>query len=157
MPQSAFITGKAMTCSLGDSLEAIVDAVRHKRIRLEHIPFAMARLPYSRPYYLINGSESDKLENRSADYFYGTLFAVVSRALGDAGMNEAEIADLHVFLGSTSMDVPVFEGNHRCVSTVSGMFLESSSGYGKLAGAILARFGMGGNCYTFTTACTSSA
>ena len=56
------------------------------------------------------------------------------------------------------MDVPVFEGNHRKVSsTVSGMFLESSDGYGKIAGAVMERFGMEGNGYSFITACTSSA
>ena len=65
---------------------------------------------------------------------------------------------MHVFFGSTSMDVPVFEGNHRKTSaTVSGMFLQSSCGYGKIAGAIVERFGIEGNCYSFATACTSSA
>jgi len=56
------------------------------------------------------------------------------------------------------MDVPVFEGNHlKSASSVSGMFLRSSDGYGKIAGAIGERFGMEGGCYCFTTACTSSA
>jgi 3-oxoacyl-[acyl-carrier-protein] synthase-1 len=43
------------------------------------------------------------------------------------------------------------------ISTVSGMFLQSSYGYGKIAAKIVDRFGIGGNCYSFTTACTSSA
>jgi 3-oxoacyl-[acyl-carrier-protein] synthase II len=147
-----------MTCSLGDSLEGIVDAVRHKRIKLEHIPFSMARLPYTRPYYLINRNESDRLDNRSTEYFYAILFSAVSRAILDAGLNRAEITDMHVFFGSTSMDVPVFEGNHRKSSaTVSGMFLQSSRGYGKLADAIAEKFGIGGNSYSLATACTSSA
>ena len=158
MKRVAFITGKAMICSLGDSLEEIVDAVRHKRIRLEHIPFDLARLSYTKPYYLINNNERDKLDNRSEEYFYDILFSAVSRALLDAGLNSAEIKDMHVFFGSTSMDVPVFEGNHRKTSaTVSGMFLQSSYGYGKIAGAIVEKFGIGGNCYSFATACTSSA
>jgi len=87
LKRRAFVTGKAMTCSLGDSLEGIVDAVRHKRIKLEHIPFNIARLPYTRPYYLINRNEGDKLDNRSAEYFYAILFSAVSRALRDAGLN----------------------------------------------------------------------
>jgi 3-oxoacyl-[acyl-carrier-protein] synthase-1 len=82
----------------------------------------------------------------------------VSRALLDAGVNNEEIEDMHVFFGSTSMDVPIFEGNHHKTSaSVSGMFLQSSNGYGKIAGAIVKRFGIGGNCYSFATACTSSA
>jgi 3-oxoacyl-(acyl-carrier-protein) synthase len=158
LKRRAFITGKAMTCSLGDSLEEIVGAVRHKRIRLDRIPFTLASLPYSKPYYLIQRNVGDKLDERSEAYFYEVLFSAVSRALLDAGLNRTEIKDMNVFFGSTSMDVPVFEGNHRkSSSTVSGMFLQSSYGYGKIAGAIVERFGIGGNCYSFTTACTSSA
>jgi hypothetical protein len=87
MKRRAFITGKAMICSLGDSLEEIVDAVRHKRIRLEHIPFDLARLSYTKPYYLINSNERDKLDNRSEEYFYDVLFSAVCRLkqCGDQG------------------------------------------------------------------------
>lgn len=158
MKRRAFVTGKAITCSLGDSLEGVVDAVRHQRIKVERIPFALTQLPYTRPYYLINRNESDQLNNRSEEYFYEILFSAVSRALRDAGLNRMEIKEMPLFFGSTSMDVPVFEGNHRKSSaTVSGMFLQSSFGYGKIAGTIAERFGMEGNGYSFATACTSSA
>jgi 3-oxoacyl-(acyl-carrier-protein) synthase len=145
----AFITGKAIVCSLGDSPKEIVDAVRQKRIKLEHLPFTLAGLPYTRPYYLIARNEADRLDNRSDAYFYEILFATVARSLVDAGMTGAEIVE---------MDVPVFEGNHlKSPSTVSGLFLQSSNGYGKIAGAVGERFGMEAGCYSFTTACTSSA
>ncbi len=158
MKRKAFITGKAMICSLGDSLDQIVDAVRHKRIKLEHLPFTLAGLPYTRPYYLIMRGEKDKPDNRSEAYFYEILFSTVARAISDAGLSSDEIRDMHLFFGSTSMDVPVFEGNHcEASSTVSGMFLQSSRGYGKIAGAVMERFGIEGNCYSFITACTSSA
>ena len=158
MGRKPFVTGKAMTCSLGDSLEGIVEAVRHQRLKVEQLPFTLSGLPYTRPYYLIRRNEKDQLENRSEAYFYEVLFSTVSRALDDAGVSDAEIRDMPLFFGSTSMDVPVFEGNHRKTSaTVSGMFLQSSFGYGKIAGAIVERFGIEGNCYSFTTACTSSA
>jgi 3-oxoacyl-(acyl-carrier-protein) synthase len=147
-----------MICSLGDSMTEIIDAVRHKRVKLERIPFTLARLPYTKPYYLIQRNEGDKLDERSEAYFYEVLFSAVSRALLDAGLNRTEIKDMNVFFGSTSMDVPVFEGNHRKTSsTVAGMFLQSSYGYGKIAGAIVERFEIEGNCYSFATACTSSA
>ncbi len=193
MSGRAFITGKAMVCSLGDSLEGIVGAVRQKRIRLEHIPFTLAGLPYTRPYYLIMRNEADKLENRTDAHFYEILFSTVARSLFDAGVSGAEIREMPVFFGSTSMDVPVFEGSHGratgsvnrepCITggekgfkegqsaslpgisapgagiltTVSGLFLQSSDGYGKIAGAVGERFGMEAGCYSFTTACTSSA
>lgn len=139
-------------------MDGVVDAVRNKRIRLSYIPFTLASLPYAKPYYLIQRNEGDALDNRSEEYFYGILFSAVSRALLDAGLSNSEIKDMHVFFGSTSMDVPVFEGNHRKTSaTVSGMFIQSSYGYGKIASAIAERFGMRGSCYSFATACTSSA
>lgn len=158
MSGRAFITGKALVCSLGDSLEEIVGAVRQKRIRLARLPLTLAGLPYARPYYLIMRNEADKLDNRSDAYFYRVLFSTVDRSLADAGVSRAGIREMPVFFGSTSMDVPVFEGNHlKSASSVSGMFLRSSDGYGKIAGAIGERFGMEGGCYCFTTACTSSA
>ncbi len=154
----AYITGKAMICSLGDSLKEIVEAVCDKRISLAHLPFDLACLPYTKPYYLIQRNEGDKLDNRSEQYFYDILFSTVSRAIADAGLNSAEIKDMDVFFGSTSMDVPVFESNYRKTSsTVAGMFLQSSYGYGKIAVAIVEKFGIGGSCYSFATACTSSA
>jgi len=158
MKRRAYITGKSMICALGDSLESIIQAVYHKRVRLDRLPFTLARLPYTRPYYLIHRNGGDALENRSEAYFYEILFSVVSRALLDAGTDREDLMDTHVFFGSTSMDVPVFEGNHRKTSsTVSGMFLEASYGYGKIAGAIVKKFDIGGRCYSFATACTSSA
>jgi 3-oxoacyl-(acyl-carrier-protein) synthase len=154
----AYVTGTSMICALGDTLEGIVDAARHTKIRLAHLPFTLASLPYSKPYYLIQCDERDSLENRSEAYFYELLFAAVSRALLDAGVGSAESEDMHVFFGSTSMDVPVFEGNHRRTSaTVSGMFLQSSNGYGNIASSIAEKFDIRGNCYSFATACTSSA
>lgn len=147
-----------MICSLGDSIEGIVEEVRHKRIHPEHLPFTLAGLPYTRPYYLIMRGDRDKPENRSKTYFYEILFAAVASAISDAGLTGAEVRDLHLFFGSTSMDVPIFEGSHReASSTVSGMFLQSSNGYGKIAGAVMERFGMEGGNYSFITACTSSA
>jgi len=147
-----------MICSLGDSLGDIIDAVRHARISITRIPFDLVGLPYTKPYYLIQRNEMDKLENRSEAYFYNILFSAVSHALSDAGLNSAETEDMGIFFGSTSMDVPVFEGNHRKTSSaVSDMFLQSSYGYGKLASAIGEKFGIKGNCYSFATACTSSA
>jgi 3-oxoacyl-(acyl-carrier-protein) synthase len=153
-----FVTGKALTCSLGDSLDGIVDAVRGRRLRVEQLPFTLAGLPYTRPYYLIGRNEQDRLENRSEAYFYELLFSTVSRALNDAGLTDAEIRGMPLFFGSTSMDVPVFEGRHRVnPEAMSEIFLQASNGYGKIAGAVMEKFGMEGNAYSFITACTSSA
>jgi 3-oxoacyl-(acyl-carrier-protein) synthase len=158
MEQKPFVTGKAITCSLGDSLGGIVEAVRDRRVKAEPLPFTLAGLPYTRPYYLISRNEKDRLENRSEAYFYEVLFSTVSRALTDAELSDTEIRDMPLFFGSTSMDIPVFEDKHRRQpSSVSELFLQASNGYGKIAGAVMNRFRMEGNTYSFITACTSSA
>lgn len=158
MGKKPFVTGKALACSLGDSLEGIIEAVRDQRLKVAQLPFTLAGLPYTRPYYLIGRSEEDRLENRSEPYFYEVLFSTVSRALADAGVSGSEIREMPLFFGSTSMDVPVFDGNQRRrPSSMSEMFLQASNGYGKIAGAVMDRFGLEGNTYSFITACTSSA
>jgi 3-oxoacyl-[acyl-carrier-protein] synthase-1 len=158
MGGGTFVTGTALTCSLGESRGEIVEAVRGKRIRVAHLPFTLAGLPYTRPYYLIMRTEGDRPENRPEGYFTGLLFETAARAIADAGLCEGELAETHLFFGSTSMDVPVFEGNHRRSSAaVSEIFLRSSNGYGKIAAAVMENFGIKGCSYTFATACTSSA
>ena len=158
MREEAFVTGKAMICSIGETPEAIVEAVRHKRIRLSHLSFPLAGLTYTKPYYLIMRSEEDRPENRPDGYFNEILFSTAAGAIAEAGLSDNELGDTHLFFGSTSMDVPVFEGNHRKTSaSVSEIFLRSSNGYGKIAAAVMERLGIGGCSYTFTTACTSSA
>ncbi len=158
MQRRAWVTGKAMVCSLGDSLDEIITAVRCKRIRPAHLAFTLAGLPYAKPYYLIARNAGDKPENRNEKYFYDLLFSTLSSALADSGLSNAEIRDMHIFFGSTSMDVPVFESRQgETAETVANLFRRSSCGYGKVADAIGERFGIGGNCYSFATACTSSA
>ncbi len=113
MGEGAFVTGKAMICSIGETPGEIVEAVRHRRIKLQHLPFTLAGLPYTRPYYLIMRNEGDRPENRSEGYFAEILFSTVAHAIADAGLSDGELAETHLFFGSTSMDVPVFEGGHH--------------------------------------------
>jgi len=156
--QKAFVTGKAMICAIGETTGEIVEAVRNSRIRLQQIPFSLVGLPYTRPYYLILRNERDRPDNRTVGYFSEILFSTIARSIGDADLSTSDLGNTHLFFGSTSMDVPVFEGSHRAErKSVSESFLRSSDGYGKIAAAVRERFKIGGADYTFTTACTSSA
>ncbi|MHB8771069.1 MAG: beta-ketoacyl synthase N-terminal-like domain-containing protein [Syntrophales bacterium] len=158
MGEGVFVTGKAMICALGEIPGEMVEAVRRRRINLGQLAFPLAGLPYTRPYYLITRNEGDRPENRPEGYFTELLFATVGRAIADAGLGADGLGQTHLFFGSTSMDVPVVEGKHRrSAAAVSELFLRSSDGYGKIASAVMERFGIGGGSYTFTTACTSSA
>lgn len=158
MKKGAFVTGKAMICSIGETPKEIVEAVRDQRIRMAHLSFPLAGLPYTRPYYLIMRNEEDRPENRPDGYFNKILFSTAAAAVAEAELGNDELKETHLFFGSTSMDVPVFEGNHRKTSaSVSEIFLRASNGYGKIASAVMERLGIKGCSYTFTTACTSSA
>ena len=95
MEEKAFVTGKALICSLGETPAEIVAAVREKRINLTHLPFTLAGLPYTRPYYLIMRNEGDRLENRPAEYFTELLFTTVGRAIADAGQRSARLQHLY--------------------------------------------------------------
>jgi len=147
-----------MVCSLGDSLDGIVDAVRHRRIHSHRLRVTLAGLPYARPYHLVARTRRDRPGHRSATYYDEVLFATIARALDDAGLDEDETRDMHLFFGSTAMDVPWFEARHAGSDAAMGnLFVRMSEGYGRIASAIAERFGIEGNCYSFVTACTSSA
>ena len=110
MQKKVFVTGKAMICAIGETTGEIVEAVRNSRIRLQQIPFSLVGLPYTRPYYLILRNERDRPDNRTVGYFSEILFSTIARSIGDADLSTSDLGNTHLFFGSTSMDVPVFEG-----------------------------------------------
>ncbi len=152
-----FIRGRAVTCSLGDEIDDIIARVRRGECTTVALPIRIAALDYTRPYYRIPGGDG----KRSADlegYFYEVLFDTVARAVRDAGLTEDETRASALFFGSTSIDIPVFEEAYRKQGTNGAKNLSNESpGYGKIVNAVAERFGVAGPCYTFTTACTSSA
>ncbi|MBN2159540.1 MAG: hypothetical protein JW807_09100 [Spirochaetes bacterium] len=154
---NVFIRGRAVACSLGEETDGIIERVRKMERPISDLPIRIASLDYTRPYYRIPGGDRE----RDADlekYFYDTLFGTVSRAVDDAGLSAEEIRDSALFLGSTSIDMPMFEQTyHRDGEHGSKRLSYESPGYGKIVNAVADRFGITGPCYTFTTACTSSA
>ncbi len=154
--ENVFIRGRAVTCSLGHDMDDIIARVKRKECITTSLPIRIASLDYARPYYRIPGGE-----DRNADldrFFYDTLHATVSRAIADAGLSDEEIRTSALFFGSTSIDMPMFEITYRHDGEQNSKRLSyESPGYGKIASIVAERFNIGGPCYTFTTACTSSA
>jgi 3-oxoacyl-[acyl-carrier-protein] synthase-1 len=63
-----------------------------------------------------------------------------------------------LFLGSTSLDIPIYES--ICNTTgggAPGTLTKTTTGYSRMADDLAAHLGAAGPCFTFTTACTSSA
>ncbi len=154
MDRNVFIRGRAIVCSLGEDIGEVVARVKDKYVCTENIPLSHVQLPYSRPYYRIRRNRGGSAET----FFYDVLFDTIARAIEDAGLSESETKNLAVFFGSTSIDIPIYESYYE-KSDVNGThyFSNASLGYGSLVAEVTRRFGITGPCYTFTTACTSSA
>lgn len=153
MKQRVFIRGKAVHCALGDRIDDIVDSMYAHRVQVGEMPLSLINLDYSRPYFRLSKDNQDApvdVERR----FYAILEPVVARAIADAGLSRAELERTAVFFGSTSIDIPIYEAQYGASRQVLS---RTSSGYGNIAHEIATRFRAGDACYTFTTACTSSA
>ncbi len=153
MKEKVYIRGKAVRCALGDEIGPIVSAMRDHKVHMEEVPLSLIKLDYGRPYYRIPVYEGEAPIN-SETFFYGVLYATVEKAIDDAQLTPEEIETMPIFFGSTSIDIPLYEETYR---TASNVLSKTSSGYGNIANEIANRFGIQAGCYTFTTACTSSA
>ncbi|RJQ68932.1 MAG: hypothetical protein C4519_22220 [Desulfobacteraceae bacterium] len=153
MQNRVFLRGKAVHCALGERIDDIVTCMRERRVHMSDMSLALINVDYSRPYFRLpetNGNPTPDNETR----FYEILFRVVEQATADAGLTREEIDRTAVFFGSTSIDIPIYESRYRSSSHILS---QTSSGYGNIANEVAARLNTQAACYTFTTACTSSA
>ena len=153
MSDRIYIRGKAVNCSLGDDIERVVASMKAGRVQVADVPLELTDSNYSRQYFLLPPIESDHPLSREA-YYYDVLFHTIEKALADAGLKPREISELPIFFGSTSNDIPIYEDTYK---TSRRVLSQTSSGYGNIANEIAIRFDIKAACYTFTTACTSSA
>lgn len=157
MERKACIRGGALSCSLGTDTDAVIAAVRAGRTPVSLLPLDLAGLPYSRPYYRLPFGD-DRRESDVERFFYDVLFDTVARAVANARWSGDELRGAAFLFGSTSIDIPIYEAAYaRSEENGIHYFVHASLGYGSIARAAADRFGIGGPCTTFTTACTSSA
>jgi 3-oxoacyl-(acyl-carrier-protein) synthase len=155
--EQVYIRGKAISCSLGDEIEEVIDRVKNRECHTVALPINLATLKYARPYYRIPGGDEERRTDLEG-YFYKILFDTVARAIGDSGLTDREVERSAIFFGSTSIDMPMFEMTYKKqANNGSKVLSDESPGYGKIVGVVAERFNIKGPCYTFTTACTSSA
>ena len=157
MAGDVYIRGVSIICSLGERIDEIISRVERGEVRVDEIPLELTNMPYTRPYYRIK-REGKPCDFGSEEYFYEVLFDTIEAALSCAGLGEKERRRLPIFFGSTSIDIPIYESRYqKSEPSVTNLFSHASPGYGRIAGEIARRIGSRGACYTFTTACTSSA
>ncbi len=153
MSDRIYIRGQAVNCALGDDTERVVASMKAGRVQVADVPLALTDSNYSRQYFLLPPIEPNHPQSREA-YYYDVLFRTIAKAIADAGLKPYEISELPVFFGSTSNDIPIYEDTYK---TSRHVLSQTSSGYGNIANEIAIRFDIKAACYTFTTACTSSA
>ena len=127
--------------------------MREGYARPDQVPLELPGVDYTRPYYRLNGfgpEGAPEVARRFSDVLTGT----VARAIADAGLQAPELHDMPVFFGSTAIDIPLYEEAYRASSHILS---NTSAGYGNIANDLADTFDLRAGCYTFTTACTSSA
>ena len=153
MSDRIYIRGKAVNCALGDDIERVVASIKAGQVQVTDVPLSLTDSNYSRQYYRLPPKDSDHTRC-SEKYYYDVLFHTIEAAIDDAGLRLDDIEELPVFFGSTSNDIPIYENTYK---TSRNVLSQTSSGYGNVANEIANHFNIKAACYTFTTACTSSA
>jgi 3-oxoacyl-[acyl-carrier-protein] synthase-1 len=127
-------------------------------VACDRLPLSFGGVDYTRPYYRIHREDEIVADTGSEEYFYDVLNNTADRALEDSGLSGDEIERCALFFGSTAIDIPLYEARYRqSGGRENNIFSSDSPGYGKIAHSLSLRLGMKGPCYTFTTACTSTA
>ena len=154
---SVYVRGKALACALGGRIEDIVAEVEANVVKTCPLPFTLTEPDVSRPYYLMPGTDVDAKDD-PYERFYVPLYESVGQAIADAGLTTADLARTGIFLGSTSMDIPIYETLYnQSLAESRDYFTQAAAGFGAIAANVAREFNIGGPCHTFTTACTSSA
>ena len=153
MQDRIYIRGQAVKCALGEDLEQILSSMRSNRVPITNIPVSLTDTDYSRPYYCLPSRNSNAIES-SKSYFFDVLYSVIASAIDNAGLKPDEIEEMPIFFGSTCNDIPIYEDTYKSSRNILS---QTASGYGNIANEIALHFNIKAACYTFTTACTSSA
>ena len=153
MSDRVYICGQAVHCALGDDIERVIASIQTNQAQVTNIPLSLTDSNCSRQYYRLPPKDSG-VTGCSEKYYYDVLFNTIESALDDAGLSSEDIEALPVFFGSTSNDIPIYEDTYKISRDVLS---QTSAGYGNIANEIANRFNIKAACYTFTTACTSSA
>jgi len=152
-----YVRGKALTCALGDCIDDIVAAVEAGTVRTVSLPLALTDPGEYRPYYRMHGFDAGPQDDPEQTY-YQHLFDTVQKAIDDARLTPDDLKRTGIFFGSTAMDVSIYEPHYTAdPGGIDNYFTQTSSGFGVIADRVARHFGIQAPCFSFTTACTSSA
>ncbi|MCG6969826.1 MAG: hypothetical protein LJE85_08680 [Gammaproteobacteria bacterium] len=151
--QKVYIRGAGILCTLGASQQQVALACQNGTIAPQRIPAPqVCDTPIK--YYRI-GEHIHPARTRRLFEF---MNYAVEQAMTDANLSTEELARTAVFCGSTACDISDLEEHYAAALTQdpNAMALYRS-GFGILAGYVRDKYRLGGEEYSFNTACSSSA
>ena len=146
----AVILGGGLVTSLGRGLPAHARALAAGQAHpgRSSLSFAGAALPF----HFVAEPRDD-----AGASFLRLIEQAVTDALAEARLPPEAVARLGIFVGSTSIDLPLIEAGYASAHARGEIPRVGAPRYGLLARDIAARFAIAGPQYTFNTACSSSA
>lgn len=148
-PSAAYVLGGGLVTALGRGLAAHARAlaVGQARPGVAPVSFAGRELPF---HFAAAPEEKGAA-------FVRMIEQAVGDALAEAALPPAAVQRIGLFVGSTSLDLPLHEAAYTASYTRGDVPAVKEPGYGNLARHIAERFGLEGQEYTLNTACSSSA
>jgi len=148
-----YLRGCGIVCALGASQPQLADACLQYQAAPAFIP-TVAPNDDSLPFYQI----SPQIFAAQSSRLYDFMDYAVAQAIDDAALNDSELARTAVFCGSTACDISDLEEHYeQDLAQNPEAIALYRSGFGILAGYVRDRFNLGGEEYSFNTACSSSA
>ncbi|HEV8492986.1 MAG TPA: beta-ketoacyl synthase N-terminal-like domain-containing protein [Candidatus Angelobacter sp.] len=145
--------------ALGSSLDECVDNLLGGHKPWRWLDFPKLQEPLQLPYFALPESA-----DADATRIYSHLQEMTGKAIAAEGLDEAQRARTGLFIGSSSYDVGVSEANYFQALEQQSFAAGATDalpmgivGYGKMAERLRAEFKLSPHCYSYSTACTSSA
>lgn len=146
---NAYIVGTSLVCNLGDSPLSITRKL--KNLNQDNYLDHLKEVFKERLFYSIDSSKTSHLER-----YHEILDKVICNAINDANLTQEEQEELHIFIGSTSMEMGSNEECRASYKNHTSNSLFKNIGNGAIGEYVKQRLNSKYKALLFTTACTSS-
>jgi len=148
--QKVYITGTSLISALGNDKKAAVENVK-KMTSDEKYHFFLKKIFQEKNFYSIEKNFKTKSEK-----FFSVIEKAVNDCIAEAQLTEEEVQDLHIFLGSTSMNISIIEEENAELLKVTGKYKLKDVGYGNIGNFVEELIKSKHNSTLVQSACTSS-
>jgi 3-oxoacyl-[acyl-carrier-protein] synthase-1 len=154
MPDSpVYFHGSGLHTALGSDPQHNLRGLREGGVRPTAVTIDLTEQSLSTGFYKVADLDLDLTEAR----LYRMVDQVVMQAVESTGYREQELAETHLFVGSTSFDISTVEDVILRQDLPEGFDPPQLTPMDTIARHIRNRFRLGGDAYSFNTACTASA